>query len=150
MATYEEIYGKRVKEFDSDPTLESSYEGQVWYDKSTGVLKSVVSFDSWFSSTPLSEARRLGGGFGTNSASITFGGFPGNKTTTEEFNGLGWTSGGALNNGTARFAGSVGTLTAGLTAGGLSSPTVYQNSTEEYNGTSWTTGNNLPNARGCG
>ena len=23
MATYEEIYGKRVKEFDSDPTLES-------------------------------------------------------------------------------------------------------------------------------
>ena len=47
MATYEEIYGKRVKEFDSDPTLESSYEGQVWYDKSTGVLKSVVSFSSW-------------------------------------------------------------------------------------------------------
>ena len=42
MATYEEIYGKRVKEFDSDPTLDSSYEGQVWYDKSTGVLKSVV------------------------------------------------------------------------------------------------------------
>ena len=46
MATYEEIYGKRVKEFDSDPTLESSYEGQVWYDKSTGVLKSVVAFCS--------------------------------------------------------------------------------------------------------
>ena len=44
MATYEEIYGKRVKDFDSDPTLDSSYEGQVWYDKSTGVLKSVVSF----------------------------------------------------------------------------------------------------------
>jgi hypothetical protein len=150
MATYEELYGKRVKEFDSDPTLDSSYEGQVWYDKSTGVLKSVVSFDTWFSGTPLSEARRLGGGFGTNSASITFGGFPGNKTTTEEYNGSGWVSGGALNNGTARFAGSTGTLTAGLTAGGLSSPTVYQNSTEEYNGTSWTTGNNLPAARGCG
>ena len=150
MATYEEIYGKRVKDFDSDPTLDSSYEGQVWYNSGSGVLKTVVSFDTWFSGTPLSEARRLGGGFGTNSASITFGGFPGNKTTTEEYNGSGWVSGGALNNGTARFAGSTGTLTAGLTAGGLSSPTVYQNSTEEYNGTSWTTGNNLPAARGCG
>ncbi len=41
MATYEEIYGKRVKEFDSDPTLDSSYEGQVWYNSATGTLKSV-------------------------------------------------------------------------------------------------------------
>ena len=41
MADYTDIYGKRVKDFDSDPTLTSSYEGQVWYDKSTGVLKSV-------------------------------------------------------------------------------------------------------------
>ena len=55
MATYEEIYGKRVKEFDSDPTLDSSYEGQVWYDKSSGVLKSVVAFDSFISSTPLNN-----------------------------------------------------------------------------------------------
>ena len=39
MATYEEIYGKRVKDFDSDPTLDSSYEGQVWYDKSSGTLR---------------------------------------------------------------------------------------------------------------
>ena len=53
MATYEEIYGKRVKDFDSDPTLESSYEGQVWYDKSTGVLKSVVAFAAWSSATML-------------------------------------------------------------------------------------------------
>ena len=51
MATYEEIYGKRVKDFDSDPTLDSSYEGQVWYDKSSGVLKSVVSFAAWSSAT---------------------------------------------------------------------------------------------------
>ena len=48
MATYEDIYGKRVKEFDSEPTLNSAYEGQVWYDKSSGTLKSVVSFDSWY------------------------------------------------------------------------------------------------------
>ena len=53
MATYEDIYGKRVKEFDSDPTLESSYEGQVWYDKSSGTLKTVTaSIEAWSSSSP--------------------------------------------------------------------------------------------------
>ena len=46
MSTYEEIYGKRVKEFTSDPTLDSSYEGQVWYNSNTETLKSVVSFAS--------------------------------------------------------------------------------------------------------
>ena len=43
MATYEEIYGKRVKEFDSDPTLDEAYEGQVWYNSTSGQLKSVVN-----------------------------------------------------------------------------------------------------------
>ena len=42
MATYEEIHGKRVDVFDSDPTLNSSYEGQVWYDSASGALKTVV------------------------------------------------------------------------------------------------------------
>ena len=49
MATYEEIYGKRVKEFDSDPTLDSSYEGQVWYNSAEGKLKSVVFLQAWCS-----------------------------------------------------------------------------------------------------
>ena len=52
MATYEEIHGKRVDVFDDDPTIDSSYEGQVWYNSNLQVhLKSVVSFASWTSST---------------------------------------------------------------------------------------------------
>ena len=51
MATYEEIHSKRVDVFDDDPTLDSSYEGQVWYNSTTGTLKSVVAFASWTSST---------------------------------------------------------------------------------------------------
>ena len=47
MATYEEIYGKRVEVLDADPTLTSAYEGQVWYNSATGTLKSVVSFGAW-------------------------------------------------------------------------------------------------------
>ena len=44
MATYEELYGKRVKELSTDPTLDSSYEGQVWYNSATGTLRSLVAF----------------------------------------------------------------------------------------------------------
>ena len=151
MAVYNEIRGLRVKYLSADPS--NAEDGQVWYNSTSGNLRvQGIGTGAWISSTSLSEARRLGGGFGITSAAITFGGFgpPDNKTTSEEYNGSGWTSGGALNNGTARFAGSVGTLTAGLTAGGLSTPTVYQNSAEEYNGTAWTSVTNLPVARGAG
>ena len=47
MATYEEIYGKRVEVLSSDPTLSSAYEGQVWYNSTSGTLKSVVNFGAW-------------------------------------------------------------------------------------------------------
>ena len=86
MATYEEIYGKRVKEFDSDPTLESSYEGQVWYDKSSGVLKSVVNFSAYSSTSPLNTGRRATGGTGTQTAALVCSGqisAPTNSSATE-------------------------------------------------------------------
>ena len=86
MATYEEIYGKRVKEFDSDPTLESSYEGQVWYDKSTGVLKSVVAFESVTAGSNLGTARN--GLAGAGSSQIQGGGSTPStpsSTTSQEF-----------------------------------------------------------------
>jgi hypothetical protein len=43
MATYEEIHGKRVETFSSDPTLDSTYEGQVWFNSTSGTLKTVVA-----------------------------------------------------------------------------------------------------------
>ncbi len=124
MATYEEIYGKRVKEFDSDPTLESSYEGQVWYDKSTGVLKSVVSFDSFTSSTPYTTGRRSFGSSGTQTANLIYAGSTGSASNaTEEYNGSGWTTAGEfwkywLRRNVAGF----GTQTAGLAFGGFTPP----------------------------
>ena len=56
MATYEEIFGKRVEVLDADPTLTTAYEGQVWYNSTTGTLKSVVASAAWISSTPLITA----------------------------------------------------------------------------------------------
>ena len=145
MATYEEIYGKRVKEFDSDPTLDSSYEGQVWYDKSSGTLRSVVSFGAWRSGGNLTVPRSLGGiSGGTQTASLAYAGYlggPGNSNSTEEYNGTGWGSGGNVN--TARRGGAgLGIQTAALLAGGYSTtPTTF---VEEYDGSSWSEVTNTP------
>ena len=92
MATYEEIYGKRVKDFDSDPTLESSYEGQVWYDKSTGVLKSVVAIEAWRSGTSFSTSGYGAAGSGSQTAGLiicrnTDGFWNTPSNATEEYNG---------------------------------------------------------------
>ena len=96
MATYEEIYGKRVKELSADPTLDSSYEGQVWYNSTTGKLKSVVAIEAWVSSTPLITAREWAASSGTQTAAIVSGGYalPSTKyNNTEEYNGSGWAAG---------------------------------------------------------
>ena len=154
MATYEEIYGKRVKEFDSDPTLDSSYEGQVWYDKSSGVLKSIVSFDSFTSSTPLTTSRSNIAGMGTQTAALAAAGsVPPYSAACELYNGTGWAN--TTSNNTGRqTASSSGTSTAGLIAGGQASPGQggYTNASEEFDGSSWTEGNNLNMTRAglCG
>ena len=153
MADYADIYGKRVKVFDSDPTLDSSYEGQVWYNSATGTLKSVVAFAAWRSSTNAPFKAVAAGATGPQTANLVFGGYgnpatPSGITTTAEYNGLGWTAGGAMGDG-RNYIGSAGTQTAGLGFGGLDSPP-RSAKTEEYNGTSWSEQNDLSNARGQG
>tara|TARA_Y100001937_G_scaffold70264_1_gene95672 strand:+ start:182 stop:2023 length:1842 start_codon:yes stop_codon:yes gene_type:complete len=158
MATYEEIYGKRVKEFDSDPTLDSSYEGQVWYDKSSGVNKSLVQIKAFSSGGNLSTGRRASGAMGTQNAGAIAGGqaAPAYVNNTEEYSGFTWASGGNIN--TARAFvnnGTVGTQTAGLIFGGESNPPNSDlANTEEYDGSSWSEQNDLNTARrdlgGCG
>ena len=142
MATYEDIYGKRVKEFDSDPTLTSSYEGQVWYDKSSGTLKSVVALEAWSSSGSVITARYGVGSAdqGSQTAGLIFGGAtpPSNtfQSVTEEYNGSGFSSGGALPAITAEIRGA-GTQTAALGFMGLTNPSTHTNASFEYDGSSW-------------
>ena len=59
MASYEEIHGKRVETFSSDPTLDSSYEGQVWFNSTSGTLKTVVASAAWASSSVWQPHDRL-------------------------------------------------------------------------------------------
>ena len=149
MATYEEIYGKRVKEFDSDPTLESSYEGQVWYDKSTGVLKSVEAFASWSSTGNMPGTGHGNQGDGTQNAAFSCGGTVDSTNSTFLYSGFSWAASGNL--GTHRYtSGANGTQTAGLASGGFipassggPSPTA---NVEEFNGSTWSEQSNIPAA----
>ena len=151
MATYEEIYGKRVKEFDSDPTLDSSYEGQVWYNTGDGVLKSVVSFSAFISGGTLNTTRSQLSGAGTNTSALAVGGTPSSSTApsrtngnkTEEYNGLAYTN--QTDCPLYKRQGSVfGTQTAALFFGGYDDPQGYEATSAEYDGSSWTSGGSYP------
>ena len=133
MATYEEIYGKRVEVLSSDLST-SAAEGQVWYNSTSGTLKSVVGLSAWSSAAALNVAREGTTGFGLQTAALCAGG----ETTTavgntDEYNGTGWVAKTAMNTANRALAGA-GIVTAGVVFGGFASAT----NTEEWNGSSWT------------
>ena len=43
MSDYQDITGTRIKYLSSDPTLQSSLEGQVWYNSTTGANKALIN-----------------------------------------------------------------------------------------------------------
>ena len=147
MATYEEIHGKRVETFSSDPTLDSSYEGQVWFNSTSGTLKTVVASATWSSSTSMTTARTDMGGFGIQTANVcATGNIPPRTAVTEEYDGNGWTGGGTASQ-AGQYRAGFGTLTAGAIAGARTPAPAASNATEEYDGTTWTEVADMSTAR---
>ena len=147
MSTYKNLIGKDVNFLTTDPD-NAQAEGQIWYNSTSNVFKDLITLNAWSNGGSLSTEHRDTSAAGTQTAGLCFSGSPpsGGITATEEYNGSGWGTGGALNTarrGAARFSAS--TQTAGLVFGGSGppNPTVL-NATEEYNGTAWTSVNNLP------
>ena len=155
MATYEDIYGKRVKEFDSDPTLDSTYEGQVWYNSTSGTLKSLVAFGAWRSGGNLSQDTKdiAGQSGGTLTAAIKVAGnMPSGKSNVVDlYDGTAWTN--TTNYPiAAEGVGCFGVQTAQVSYGGDTGS--YVNTVNEWNGSSWTGGTAYPQtisrSGGCG
>jgi len=148
MAEYESIHGTRVRYLTSDPTLNSSAQGQVWYNSTSGVNKSLVQFKAWASGGNLPTATNNNGS-ATQAPQSTALSFGGGATTSQtiEYNGFQWTTSGNL--GTGRFVLSgAGVQTAALGFGGYRHPPgVFENATEEYDGSSWTAGGAMSTAR---
>ena len=148
MSDYESIHGKRVNFLSSDPTLTSSYEGQVWYNSTSGVNKALVQIKAFSSSANTPTNFVFSGGVGGQTDTLGFGGVgpspqPAHNLTIE-YGGNTWYAQPNLN--TSRRAGyAFGTSTSAVYAGGdysPGSPTITLQ-TEEWNGSSWTAGNNI-------
>ena len=100
---------------------------------------------NWTDGGDLNTARSVGGGAGTQTAALMFGGDkPGTADETEEYNGTSWTNANAMNN-TTKDMGSGGLQTNAMSAGGEGGPA--KNLTELYDGTTWSTPPTLATAR---
>jgi hypothetical protein len=157
MTTYNQLAGLRVNYLGSDPTLNTGNEGQVWYNSTSGTLKSLVQLKSWSAAGNLPVAKNEAASDGTSTAGWIAGGSntpAGNTgtTATDEYSGYTWASGGNLNTARTLTGGSgFGTQTAAAVAGGATQPAggpsrTTLTATEEYNGTSWTSVTGLPTA----
>jgi hypothetical protein len=72
MTTYNELAGLRVNYLGSDPTLNTGNEGQVWYNSTTGTLRSLVQLKAWSSGGNINTARGAIRGAGTQTAGLRF------------------------------------------------------------------------------
>lgn len=152
MADYNAIKGRLVQSLSSDPSITSAYEGQVWYNSTSSLIKGLVQIKAWSSSGDLPVGVRNHAGGGPVTAGIIFGGYnpPASATTNaHEYNGYNWSSGGAINTPSRSLAGS-GTQTAALKIMGQTEPfsvDVGITSTEEYDGSTWTAGGSASTKR---
>jgi len=153
MSTYENLHGKRVNVVSTNPSNPGG--GEVWYNSTLGQLKGYVLGASSFSSgpdAPISRTGTAGGGNSTNAAFVCGGAAPSptsaGQTTTIEYDGTNWASGGPMSN-ARRATSGAGTLTAGLAVAGGNTPPFNSTLTacEEYNGTAWTAGGDLNSQR---
>ena len=147
MTTYRKIHGRSIQAVTTDPS-ESVAEGQVWYNTTSDTFKSVLNLEAWSSSSPTTQDQKYAVQVGTQTSALIFASGPSGQTYTEEYNGLGWTSGGSL--GTGRYQSSgFGTQTAAVCAAGDKPPAspAFRGEVEEYDGTSWSEVNNVSTAR---
>jgi len=157
MTTYNQLAGYRVNYLGSDPTLNTGNEGQVWYNSTSGTLKSLVQLKAWSAAGNLPVAKNEAASDGTSAAGWIAGGSntpAGNTgtTATDEYSGYTWASGGNLNTARTLTGGSgFGTQTAAAVAGGATQPgagptRTTLTATEEYDGSTWTSVTGLPTA----
>jgi hypothetical protein len=149
--------GYAIKSVASDPP--SLNAGEIFYNSTAGAFKALVNVEAWSSGSPLLSPQR-DGGYGQSSPTTTAwiaGGTNAstrNITTTQEYNGSGWSTGGNTNTGREEITG-FGLVSASVLAGGATyPPSALKNEVEEYDGSSWTAATALPtkrkNAAGCG
>ena len=150
MTDYKAIVGKGIKVVSTNLD-NAEAEGQIWFNSTTGEFIDVVNIEAWASAAPQTQNQRDGGyGQSTPSSASWFAGgvdSSRNSTTTQEWNGSGWSNGGNINVGREEITG-FGLVNAAALAGGSTyPPSALKNEVEEYDGSSWTAVTALPAKR---
>ena len=156
MSTYQELKGLKIKYLSADTSGDRLQEGEIFYNSTDFNLKAFAATAAFHSGSSMSSPRGTGGDCGTTTAGLVFGGNPGDAPYTtdavEEYNGIGFSSGGAIAHGSSDVSGA-GTQTAALAFALSDNP---NNITQHYDGSSSTTtpatvpGSPISQARGIG
>ena len=135
MSEYKSVKGTQIQVSAGD--LTNPKVGQIWYNKTTQVLRGrVIAPAAWSTGGNMTKARRSFGYAGTQTAALAAaGGYPA-FATTEEYNGTAWSNANNMSASLFDLAAS-GLQTAAAVWGGDTTATY------EYDGTNWTTGGSL-------
>ena len=151
MTTFKEIQGRNIRAVSTDPA--NPGEGEMWYNKTIGVLKGVVASGAWSSGANMISAKTSGGSlpsspstYGLAGGGSTNDSWTGVVNNTFSWNGSGWSSESNMNVARNGVRGD-GTSTSALFVGGIRPPAAnYSNETESWNGSTWTTETTFPQA----
>ena len=123
MAAYKDLIGQKITKVTSNPSEPKT--GQMWYNSTDGALRGLGVSAAFSSSAPTLTTRDSAGASGTQTANIIAGGASASPQeanridASEEYNGSGFSSGGALGTGRGASAGAGVVSTAGLIFGGF-------------------------------
>jgi len=160
MSDYSAIKGSKIQSLSSDPS--DPYEGQIWYNSTTGEFKEydVYSTGVWSTGATMGVFRSLMTQTGSQTSAISMtGGTPSNSydTISQSWNGSAWTTTASMNTGRSTAGSAGASSTSAIAIGGDVGPinvtgTEYITETESWNGTAWTVVNPLAEggyAMGC-
>ena len=146
--------GDFIQSTASDPSPATI--GDVWYNNATYAFKgaALTTAGAWASGGNLNVARYASAQAGTQTASITFGGFnpsDNNNTPSELYNGTSWTASPLGLSPGRMYATASGPQTSALIYGGDQFPSPRNSVlTETWNGTSFTTVASMNTAKSAG
>jgi hypothetical protein len=142
MTSYTGIQGQNILIVSSDPA--NPVGGQIWYNTTSNLLKGYQNVSisaSIATGGNINTARFGGGGAGTTTAALMFGGVtPGNyRTDSEAYNGTSWTTTPSM--GLGGYLKGNGLQTAALAFSIYNG--AYNYATQKYNGSSWSSSDNM-------
>ena len=149
MTTYKGIRGLTIRTVAGDPS--PLIAGDIWYSSTAKKIRGAkLGAGAWASGGNTNTGIDAGGYLGIQTAAMYFGGRGGSPITTavdtsETYDGSSWTETADLPTAIYQNAG-FGTVTAGVSRGGMNASNAATTPSHEWYGTSWTTGNAGQNA----